>query len=322
MRDVNKLPFQSPPRPKGHLPLLSRLRVGCLQTTLSQILVFHNPTICPLLCRSSMMELLLMSPIFPQEQPPIPSVPIPLSNTLDPQKFLLLATEEETLLAKRAVEDVPVPVSSIAPGTVSSFGLLVFSNKWFERPTSVLSSSKLDFVHRCLQLRSGRSFSFGSLNSRSFEGTYQHTRNEGSFSCTVSFSVPTEEKSLVLTSDNTHSGGLFAKPMGKSMLRTVPPSLQSPSSTDCSSSLTPVNTKRELLQSVFQAITLQWGSPHVDLFATSLNYKVQVFMSPVPDPKANAVDWMSVPWDGMFADAFPLSDFCRKFFGKSQQSKG
>ncbi|CAG2251745.1 unnamed protein product [Mytilus edulis] len=62
-----------------------------------------------------------------------------------------------------------------------------------------------------------------------------------------------------------------------------------------SRTLTPVNTEWELLQSVFQAITLQWGSPHVDLFATSLNYKVQVFMSPVPDPKAYAVDCMSVP---------------------------
>ena len=62
-----------------------------------------------------------------------------------------------------------------------------------------------------------------------------------------------------------------------------------------SRTLTPVNTEWELLQSVFQAITLQWGSPHVDLFATSLNYKVQVFMSPVPDPKAYAVDCTSVP---------------------------
>jgi hypothetical protein len=36
-----------------------------------------------------------------------------------------------------------------------------------------------------------------------------------------------------------------------------------------SRTLAPVNTEWELLQSVFQAITFQWGSPHVDLFATS-----------------------------------------------------
>ncbi|CAG2208129.1 unnamed protein product [Mytilus edulis] len=89
-----------------------------------------------------------------------------------------------------------------------------------------------------------------------------------------------------------------------------------------SRTLTPVNTEWELLQSVFQAITLQWGSPHVDLFATSLNYKVQVFMSPVPDPKAYAVDCMSVPWDGMFAYAFPpfrfLSQVLRKISAESR----
>jgi hypothetical protein len=45
-------------------------------------------------------------------------------------------------------------------------------------------------------------------------------------------------------------------------------------------------------------ITFQWGSPHVDLFATSLNYKLQVFVSPVPDPNAYAVDAMGFPWEG------------------------
>ena len=59
--------------------------------------------------------------------------------------------------------------------------------------------------------------------------------------------------------------------------------------------LAPVNTEWELFRSVFQATTIQWGSPHVDLFATSLNYKLQVFVSPVPDPKAYAVDAMSFP---------------------------
>ncbi|VDI27461.1 Hypothetical predicted protein [Mytilus galloprovincialis] len=89
-----------------------------------------------------------------------------------------------------------------------------------------------------------------------------------------------------------------------------------------SRTLTPVNTEWELLQSVFQAITLQWGSPHVDLFATSLNYKVQVFMSPVPDPKAYAVDCMSVPWDGMFAYAFPPFRFLSQVLRKISAEQG
>ncbi|VDI32138.1 Hypothetical predicted protein [Mytilus galloprovincialis] len=57
-----------------------------------------------------------------KEQPPLSPVPIPLSNTQDPQKFLLLSTEVETLLTKRAVEEVPV--SSIDPGFYSRLFLV------------------------------------------------------------------------------------------------------------------------------------------------------------------------------------------------------
>ncbi|CAG2254049.1 unnamed protein product [Mytilus edulis] len=94
--------------------------------------------------------------------------------------------------------ELGVSSSNHSSGIVSSFGLVDFSSKRFERPTSVLSSPKSDSVHRCLQPRlgslSGRSFSVRSVDSRSFEGTHQHTRNEGSASCPVSFSVPTAEQ--------------------------------------------------------------------------------------------------------------------------------
>jgi hypothetical protein len=59
-----------------------------------------------------------------------------------------------------------------------------------------------------------------------------------------------------------------------------------------SRSLAPVNTEWELHQAVFQSIVLHWGNPNIDLFATSLNLKVTTFVSPVPDPRAYAVDAM------------------------------
>jgi hypothetical protein len=37
---------------------------------------------------------------------------------------------------------------------------------------------------------------------------------------------------------------------------------------------------------VFDAVVLRWDRPHVDLFATSLNHKLETFVSPVPDPLA------------------------------------
>ncbi|CAG2229445.1 unnamed protein product [Mytilus edulis] len=94
--------------------------------------------------------------------------------------------------------ELGVSSSNHSSGIVSSFGLVDFSSKRFERPTSVLSSPKSDSVHRCLQPQlgslSGRSFQCQEWDSRSFEGTHQHTRNEGSASCPVSFSVPTAEQ--------------------------------------------------------------------------------------------------------------------------------
>ena len=48
----------------------------------------------------------------------------------------------------------------------------------------------------------------------------------------------------------------------------------------------PVNTEWELHPGIFQAITLIWDRPLIDLFATSLNYKLETFVSPIPDQKA------------------------------------
>jgi hypothetical protein len=81
-----------------------------------------------------------------------------------------------------------------------------------------------------------------------------------------------------------------------------------------SRSLASVNTEWELHQAVFQSIVVHWGNPNIDLFATSLNCKVTTFVSPVPDPRAYAVDAMSLSWEGMFAYAFPHSDFSPLFF--------
>jgi hypothetical protein len=61
--------------------------------------------------------------------------------------------------------------------------------------------------------------------------------------------------------------------------------------------LFPTETKRVdgvFLQAVFQSIVLHWGNPNIDVFATSLNFKVTTFVSPVPDPRAYAVDAMSL----------------------------
>ena len=82
----------------------------------------------------------------------------------------------------------------------------------------------------------------------------------------------------------------------------------------------PVNTEWELWQVVFDSVVLRWDRPHVDLLATSLNHKLETFVSPVPDPLSFAVDAMSLSWDGMFAYAFPPFRFLLQVLLKIKQS--
>ena len=82
----------------------------------------------------------------------------------------------------------------------------------------------------------------------------------------------------------------------------------------------PVNTEWELRQVVFDSVVLRWDRSHVDLFATSLNHKLETFVSPVPDPLSFAVDAMSLSWDGMFTYAFPPFRFLLQVLLKIKQS--
>ena len=66
-----------------------------------------------------------------------------------------------------------------------------------------------------------------------------------------------------------------------------------------------IGTEWSLHPTVVQAMWTRWGTPHLDLFATRWNHKLPVFVSPVPDPLAFAVDALAIDWNGMWAYAFP-----------------
>ena len=66
-----------------------------------------------------------------------------------------------------------------------------------------------------------------------------------------------------------------------------------------------VHTEWTLVQSVVDTIFNIWDKPNVDLFATRLNNRLPVFVSPMADPLAVDVDAMSITWRGMLAYAFP-----------------
>ena len=67
----------------------------------------------------------------------------------------------------------------------------------------------------------------------------------------------------------------------------------------------PISTEWSLNQSICNSIFLMSGHPNIDLFATRLNNRLPLFVSPIPDSKALAIDAMSMNWDGIHAYAFP-----------------
>ena len=79
-----------------------------------------------------------------------------------------------------------------------------------------------------------------------------------------------------------------------------------------------IQTEWALLPEVFQTICSRWHWPQIDLFATRFNNKLPLFVSPVPDPLATAVDALSLQWEDLDAYAFPPTAMLGKVVEKLQ----
>ena len=73
-----------------------------------------------------------------------------------------------------------------------------------------------------------------------------------------------------------------------------------------------------LLPEFFQTICNRWLWPQIDQFATRFNNKLPLFVSPVPDPLASAVDALSMPWEDLDSYAFPPPAILGKVVEKLQ----
>ena len=78
------------------------------------------------------------------------------------------------------------------------------------------------------------------------------------------------------------------------------------------------STEWSLSPQVFKQIFKIWESPQVDLFATRLNTKLPLYVSPIPDPQAWAVDALNIPWENLVAYAFPPTALLPKVVQKLQ----
>ena len=79
------------------------------------------------------------------------------------------------------------------------------------------------------------------------------------------------------------------------------------------------STERSLHPQVFKQVCQKWFIPHVDLFATHLNHKLPLYVSPIPDPKAWDIDALSINWTGLTAYAYPPTALLHRVIQKIRQ---
>ena len=75
-------------------------------------------------------------------------------------------------------------------------------------------------------------------------------------------------------------------------------------------------TEWSLNNRVTRKLFLRWGTPQVDLFASSQNHKLQAWFSRQPQPGATAVDALNQSWKGLFVYAFPPTNLIPQFLTK------
>lgn len=80
-------------------------------------------------------------------------------------------------------------------------------------------------------------------------------------------------------------------------------------------------TEWTLCQEVVDKLVHLWPAT-IDLFATSLNYRLPVYFAPLRDPSSAGTDALLQPWDGLQAYAFPPFPLVRMVLNKVRQSRG
>ena len=79
------------------------------------------------------------------------------------------------------------------------------------------------------------------------------------------------------------------------------------------------STEWSLHPQVFKQICQTWFTPHVDLFATHLNHKLPLYVSPIPDQKAWDMDALNKNWTGLTTYAYPPMALLHRVIQKIRQ---
>ena len=82
-----------------------------------------------------------------------------------------------------------------------------------------------------------------------------------------------------------------------------------------------ISTEWSLMQSVANAIFHMTKFPNIDLFATRLNHRLPIYMSPIPDEKALTIGALLMDWNCIHAYAFPPFHLVQAVLQKIHQSQ-
>ena len=83
----------------------------------------------------------------------------------------------------------------------------------------------------------------------------------------------------------------------------------------------PIPTEWFLHTEIVRRIFRVWGTPEVDMFATRSNSHLPRFMSPIPEPRALAVDALSQDWQGRSMYMFPPFPLLSKVIQKLRSTQ-
>ena len=83
----------------------------------------------------------------------------------------------------------------------------------------------------------------------------------------------------------------------------------------------PISTEWSLHPEIVERIFHFWGRPEVDMLATVSNSHLPQFMSPIPEPRALAVDALSQDWQGRAMYMFPLFPLLNKVIQKLRSTQ-
>ena len=84
----------------------------------------------------------------------------------------------------------------------------------------------------------------------------------------------------------------------------------------------PQATEWSLHPEILKTLWEQWGTPMIDMFATADNKKLPLYVSPILDPQALAVDSLSMDWTGLDMYLFPPTAVLGKVVNKLRNEEG